>query len=377
MLAAGLAWIAVLAWLCYRGIEISARVQLVLLGAEIAVLLLLAVTALVKVGTGGAPAGHAAFSWDWLNPARFASPGTFMAGLLLMVFVYWGWDTAFSVNEETADSGRIPGRAGVASTVALLGTYFLVVLSVQMFAGFGDSGVGLGNPENSNDVLSPMGAAVFGTGPLGTAASRLLILMVLTSVAAAAQARILPGARTALSMAFHKALPKIFGRMHPAYLTPSFATVAFAALAALMYVALNFVSGGDVLADSVAAAAFFVTMYLASTGFACFWSCRRTLRASAANFWLRGVIPLLSGLMLTGILAWSVYDYTDPNQSYSAWHLTFWPHAVVGGVLSVGILTAAAGLAWMAATRPLAPEFFSGAAMRADSPVVPEEAPAD
>jgi hypothetical protein len=59
-------------------------------------MLLLAVVALVRAGTGHAPAGYApagyapagyapagyaAFSWDWLNPAHFASPGVFMAGL--------------------------------------------------------------------------------------------------------------------------------------------------------------------------------------------------------------------------------------------------------------------------------------------------------
>ena len=29
-----------------------------------------------------------------------------------MLFIYWGWDTAVTVNEETTDSRRTPGRAG-------------------------------------------------------------------------------------------------------------------------------------------------------------------------------------------------------------------------------------------------------------------------
>ena len=33
-----------------------------------------------------------------------------MAGFTLMLFIYWGWDTAVSVNEETKDSHRIPGE---------------------------------------------------------------------------------------------------------------------------------------------------------------------------------------------------------------------------------------------------------------------------
>ena len=287
-----------------------------------------------------------------------------MAGMLLMVFIYWGWDTTTSVNEETADPRRIPGVAGVVSTLILLGTYFVVILSVQMFAGFGSSGIGLGNSNNVNDVLSPMGEAVFGGGALGQVLSRLLLLMVLTSAAATTQTTILPTARTTLSMSFHKALPAIFGRVHPRYLTPWFSTIVFSAASAVMYVVLNFVSGGNVLADSVTAATFFVALYLGSTGFACFWFYRKSLRASAANFWLRGIIPLLSGIMLLVIGGWAVYFYTDPNQSYSTWQMPFWPHWTIGGVLSIGIITALIGLAWMLSLRRSQREFFSGASMR-------------
>jgi amino acid transporter len=364
VLTAGLAWIVILTYMCYRGIEVSARLQVILLAVEIVMLLLLAVVALVRVGTGHAPAGHAAFSWNWLNPAHFASPGVFMAGLLLMIFVYWGWDTTTSVNEETADPERIPGVAGVVSTLLLLVTYFVVILSVQLFAGFGSSGIGLNNSANANDVLSPMGEAVFGHGALGTVLSRLLLLMVLSSSAATTQTTILPTARTTLSMAFHKALPAAFGRVHPRYLTPVFSTIAFSVASAVMYVVLNFVSGGNVLADSVTAATFFVALYLGSTGFACFWFYRKTLLASASNLWLRGIIPLLSGVMLLIVLGWSVYFYTDPDQSYSTWSMPFWPHATIGGVLSIGIVTALVGLAWMLALQRSHREFFSGASMR-------------
>lgn len=364
VLVAGLLWIVALTYLCYRGIEISARLQVTLLAIEIAMLLVMSIVALVKVGTGSAPAGHAAFSWSWLNPAHFASPSTFMAGMLLMVFVYWGWDTTVSVNEETADADRIPGTAGVVSTLLLLGTYFVVILSVQMFAGFGSSGIGLNNAGNQNDVLSPMGEAIFGHSLLGTVLTRLLLLMVLTSSAATTQTTILPNARTTLSMAFHKALPAIFGKIHPRYLTPTFSTISFSVVSAIMYAILNFVSGGNVLADSVTAATFFVAMYLGSTGFACFWFYRKTLRTSAANFWLRGVIPLLSGIMLAIILGWSIYFYADPDQSYTTWQMPFWPHWTVGGVLSIGIITGLIGLGWMLATQPFKKEFFSGRSMR-------------
>jgi amino acid transporter len=364
VLLVGLAFIGGLSYLCYRGIQVSARIQVALLVLEIVLLMLMSVVALVKYLSGHAPVGHGTFSWSWLNPAHFASPSIFMAGMLLMVFIYWGWDTTVSVNEETADSDRVPGTAGVLSTVILLVTYFMVILSVQLFAGFGSSGIGLGNSNHVNDVLSPLGSAIFGTSTLGTVLARLLLLMVMSSSAATAMTTILPNARTTLSMAFHKALPPIFGRIHPRYLTPTFSTTSFAAISAVMYLAINWVSGGNVIADSVTACTFFVAIYLGVTGFACFWWYRKSLLTSARSFWLQGVFPLLSGIMLFVILGWSVYYYTDPDQSYTTWHMPFWPHWTIGGVLSIGIVTALVGLAWMLSLQRKYREFFSGQTLR-------------
>src|SRR6202046_4852886 len=57
-LLGGLRWIVVMTYICYRGIEVSANFQKALLGIELVMLLVLSITALVKVGTGHAPAGH-------------------------------------------------------------------------------------------------------------------------------------------------------------------------------------------------------------------------------------------------------------------------------------------------------------------------------
>ena len=67
--------------------------------------------------------------------------------MLIAIFIYWGWDTAVSVNEETRDKSRAPGRAAVTSTVVLLVTYVLVTVAAQAFAGVGTKGIGLGNAE--------------------------------------------------------------------------------------------------------------------------------------------------------------------------------------------------------------------------------------
>ena len=49
---AGVLWIIIMTYICYRGIEVSARLQYALLGIELIVLIAFAGIALVKVGTG-------------------------------------------------------------------------------------------------------------------------------------------------------------------------------------------------------------------------------------------------------------------------------------------------------------------------------------
>ena len=55
VLLVGIAWIIAMTYICYRGIEVSAAFQRVLLSIEIVMLLLLSVVALVRVGTGHHP----------------------------------------------------------------------------------------------------------------------------------------------------------------------------------------------------------------------------------------------------------------------------------------------------------------------------------
>src|ERR1700726_4470471 len=140
VLLVGVLWIVVMTYICYRGIEVSANFQKALLGIELVMLLVLSVTALVKVGTGHAPAGHLTPSLAWFNPFHIASFSAFASGIILMVFIYWGWDTAVAINEETKDKNKTPGRAAILSTFILLVTYALVIFSMQSFAGIGTKG---------------------------------------------------------------------------------------------------------------------------------------------------------------------------------------------------------------------------------------------
>jgi amino acid transporter len=377
VLLVGVLFIMAMTYVCYRGIEVSARLQRALLGIEVLILLVFAVAALVRVGTGTASAGHLVPGWNWFNLSR-VSFSKLVAGVLLMLFIYWGWDTSVSINEETADRTRNPGRAAIISTVLLLVTYFIVTLAAQSFAGVGATGIGLANPAHQSDVFSVMGSAVFGVSWAGTFFAHLLVLMVLTSAAASTQTTILPTARTTLSMAVYKALPDAFGRIHTRNLAPTVSTVAMGAISIALYVAFNHFAGGNLIPDAVTAIGIWIAFYYGLTGFTCAWYYRKILTRSRRDFLMKGIIPALGGVILYFAMGWCLWqDWNYDNvqaQSYTHWHLPFPPHSDVGGVFLIAVTSAAVGVVAMLLWRLGSPAFFRGEVLnRATPTLVPEQ----
>jgi amino acid transporter len=374
VLLVGLAWIASMTYICYRGIEVSAMFQRVLLAIELVMLLVFSLTALIRVGTGNHPASSITPAWSWFNPMQGGFSG-FVSGIILMLFIYWGWDTAVAVNEETKDPSKTPGRAAILSTVILLVTYVIVILSAQSFAGVGTTGIGLGNGDNTGDVLSVLGDAVFGGSGIGVFLSRLLVLMVLTSAAASTQTTILPTARTTLSMATYKALPKSFAKMHPRYLTPTVSTITMGVISALLYLVFNYVSSGFIIADAVTAIGLYIAFYYGLTGFACTWYYRKTLRDSQRNLWMRGILPSLGGLIMYAAGGWSIWADWDvaSENSYTSWLMPFWPHWYIGGAFVIAFLSALVGLIAGIWVRFAMPAYFRKQTLTRTTPtMVPE-----
>jgi amino acid transporter len=371
VLLVGVLWIVVMTYICYRGIEVSANFQKALLSIEIVMLAVLAVTALVKVYGGHAPAGSAHPSFAWFLPSHLTL-SAFIAGLILMLFIYWGWDTTVAINEETRDSHRTPGRAAIISTLLLLVTYALVIVSVLAYAGIGAKGVGLGNSNNASDVLSVLGGSIFGTSGFGTFLSRLLILMVLSSAAASTQTTILPTARTTLSMAAYSALPKSFATMHPRHLTPTVSTIVMGVVSILLYVPFNYLSGGSLIVEAVAAIGLYIAFYYGLTGFACVWYYRKTLTSNIRDLLMRGILPGLGGLILFGAGIYSVQsDWVASNS------LIFWTvpglNWQIGGIFLVAAGAAVAGLLAFTYMRVTAPAFFKKETLtRATPTLVPD-----
>ena len=370
VLLVGVAWIVFMTWICYIGIEVSANFQKALLGIELTMLTVMSVWALVRVGNGSAPVGHLVPAINWFNPFAVKHFSDFVVGLADMLFIYWGWDTALNLNEETADAETVPGKAGIISTFFLLAIYALVILSVQSFAGIGSKGIGLGNSSHTNDVLSILGPAIFGHSTFASVLSHLLLLMVLSSAAASTQTTILPTARTLLSMSVHKAVPNVFAKMHKRFLTPTVATLTFGLVSIVLYVIMNFISAGQVITDSVDSLGTMIAFYYGLTGFACAWYYRRNITKSVKNFFVQGVMPLIGGIILWFILGWSFWYYWNPDNSTT--HLKILGREIGGTfTLDVGILLL--GVILMFTMQTFRPAFFRGETLNHDTPTLVTE----
>ena len=173
------------------------------------------------------------------------------------------------------------------STILLVLIYVVVATAAQAYAGTTFL------KHHGDDVLSALGGPV-----LGSPLDKILIIAVLTSASASTQTTILPTARTTLSMARFGSIPKIFGRIHPRYLTPDVSTLVMGAVSLIWTLVIINVSQ-NVLSDSITGIGFGIAFYYGLTGFACVVYYRKELFKSLKNFIMVGVAPFLGGAMLT------------------------------------------------------------------------------
>jgi amino acid transporter len=323
------ALILLMAWICVRGTEVSARLQNGLILAQTAALAVFAAVALARAVRGDSPFGALTPSWTWLDP--FGAGGAALtSGLLLGVFAYWGWESAVNLTEETTNPRTAPGRAAVLSTVVLLLTYLGVATAVVAFAG---TGFLAGNADEEEAVVALLSSETLGGW------NWVVLLAVATSAVASTQTTIIPASRTGLSMARRGALPRRFASISPAHRTPDVSTWWVAGVGIAWYVVVGLISE-NALYDSITGLSLLIALYYALTGLACAVYFRRRLLTSARDLLLLGVGPVAGAAVLVWLLVLSVRDLADPENSYTgqAW-LGVGPPLVIGvGVMAGGVV---------------------------------------
>lgn len=358
------AFIATMTWVSWRGVEIGERIQNVLLAAQYIALGIFVVAALWHYFDGTAP-DPTPFDGNWLNPFAFTDFHGFVEAALLALFIYWGWDTCLALTEETKDPKRTPGRAALLTTVILLVTYVSVTIAAMMYAGLGETGTGLGNPDNADDFFLAIRDGLL--GPWGW----LLVVAVLISAVSSTQTTILPTARGTLAMGVYRALPAKFKIVHPVYKTPSFSTIAGGTIAVAYYVGMTLISD-NILQDSILSLGLAIAFYYAITGYACAWYYRGVLRRSARDLWFKGIFPVLGAVMLTYAFIQSAIDMYDVDYGYTVLF-------GIGGTFVVGIGALLVGVVLMFVWYlfPRSKPFFDGRSLNRDTPVMVPEEPGD
>ena len=310
--------IAAMTTICVLGTELSALLQRILIVFQVGALLMFAVVALVK---GGALTPEL----SWFSPFAVDSGNALILGVLTGVFIYWGWESAVNLNEETEGSTSAPGLAAVLSTVVLLVTYVLTTTAVVAYAG-------LDRVAEFEDDAGIFGALA--TDALGSPLDKLVVLAIIISALASTQTTILPASRTTLSMARQGAFPEAFGRVHPRFLTPHVSTIAIGGIAALWFAVL-FPLSENFVYDSLTSLSLMIAFYYALTGFACAIYYRRELTKSVKNFVFIGVGPVVGGTILGYLFFKAIDEYRDPGASYSGSEIF---GIAVPVVLGVGLL---------------------------------------
>ncbi|MGB3256906.1 MAG: APC family permease [Ornithinimicrobium sp.] len=337
------AFLAIASYVAYRGIDATEKVQYFLVGFQLVVLLVFSVVAIATRGETGV---GEAFSWDWFSPAGLTL-SAFIAGLSGSIFAFWGWDVSLTVNEESKDRTNVPGKAALLTIVSILLTYLIVGVAMQMYAGLGEDGLGLANPEVADNVFGQLAEPVLGNFDI------VLFLAVLASSAASLITTFFPTSRTMLGMGAYGAFPKKFAQMHPSHKTPGFAIVFAGVAAGVFYGGLTLVSE-RVLLDTIYSLGIMICFYYGLTAFACIYFFRNQLFTSASNAIFKFLFPLLGGLGLFFVFIITLRDSYSPDYGSGA------SIGGVGLVLILGLGLILIGGVFMMIQRSREPAFFRG-----------------
>ena len=346
-----LVFVGAAVWIACRGLTTTRMVQYVLVGFQLAVLAWFTIGAVTKAA---AQPGHLAFDASWFNPMHIDSFSAFAVGLSLSIFAFWGWDVCLTMNEETKNGEKTSGRAAALTAIGVLAIYLLGSIAMLMFAGIGESGLGLRNPENAENVFTSIATPVM--GPFAV----LLSLAVLSSCAASLQSTMISPARSLLAISHHGALPRQFASINR-FKSPAFATVVAGGVSAGFY-ALMRVLSNNVLNDTILALGMMICFYYGITALACVWYFRHTALDSVRNFALRLLAPLLGGIALVAVFIQTAVDSWDP--AYGSGSEIFG----VGLVFVIGVGIIALGALFLVGAAARRPEFFSGRSLPRKAP---------
>ncbi|MFE2884224.1 APC family permease [Streptomyces sp. NPDC059272] len=291
----GAAWFILMLLVVLGGARLTVRAQLIMSGVELGILALFAVFAVVHTGNARA------FDWSWLGFSHFDGVSGFASGALIAAFYYWGWDVTSNLSEETRNSRRTTGLAGLIGVgiVFLLFEVFTIAVNVILTSRQIES--------NDANVLAVLGDEIWpGWG------GKLLIVSVMLSTIATLETTLIQVTRSLFAMGRDRTMPAALGRVHRTWNTPWVAITVVGGVALAMFIASNALgSVGEILSDAISAIGLQIAVYYGLAGLAVVVAYRKMLFKSAANFLFGGLWPLFGALFMFWIFVESLGDLSE------------------------------------------------------------------
>ena len=264
------------------GIRFTARTQVGMALVEYLILVGLAVAGLVYVLLNHA--GTVPITKAWLSPSGIGGHGSAVAGFLVAVFVYGGWDGTLYVNEEVKHRRTNPGRAAILA-VALLAIIYTVsqvglqgVISPRRLARASENGTALVT------VAQQLG---------GSGWAKAMALSIALPVIATTGTGIVLGSRIVYGMASYRALPEFLSNVSRRYSTPAAASIVVGlliiALSTIYYLAT---SVQNAFFDVIDVTGLLFSIFYILTALAMIVYYRRPVLSSAWDFLILGLLPL-------------------------------------------------------------------------------------
>lgn len=338
----------------YRDMQTTQKLQYFLVTFQVLVLVIFSVAAFVHVAQGSA-FDASPVELSWFNPFAVGDFGAVVAGLSLSIFIFWGWDVTLTMNEETKDPEKTPGRAATLTVLTIFALYLLISVSLLAFAGTGAEGLGLGNEDIQSNVFFYL------SGPILGPFAFLVSLAVLTSSASSLQSTFVSPARTLLAMGHYGALPKRFAEVSPRFFTPGFATIVSAIVASVFYAVMRFISE-DVLWDTITTLGMMICFYYGITAFACVWYFRKQWFDTTRTVFFTFLFPLIGGVILIFLFVKTLIDSMSPDYG-SGSNINGLGLVFILGVVVIGVGIVI--MIWQAIRRPA---FFRGETISLDAP---------
>jgi amino acid transporter len=276
------------------GIRITARTQVGIAIVEYVIFLAIAIAGLLAVlhhhpGTFPITRG-------WFSLSGIGGRGNLVAGLLISVYIYAGWEGTLYVNEEVKHRHRNPGRAAIIAVILLTVIYIVSMVGLQ----------GVVSPARLQAHSTT--ALVYAAQALGGASwARAMAFALALSVIACTLTGIVLGARIVYGMASHRTLPVFLANVSPRFRTPVGASLVVGLLViVLTAVYLLATSVQDAFSAVVAVDGLLFASFYILTAVATIVYYRRRCFSNAWDSIVLGILPLASAIFLTWIVVKSV-----------------------------------------------------------------------